>query len=87
MAYTAITCRIAGEQHFSDIESWINGNIGIGWDFEFIGLEDRKGPEDGDVGMVIQMRFYKRLDALTFIKSYAIPHGISVQRNSVGQDG
>lgn len=87
LAYSVITCRIAGQQQFGDIETWINDNIGIGWDFEFIGLENRKSPEDTDIGMVIQLRFYKRLDALTFLKSYAIPHGISVQKNSVGQSG
>jgi len=83
MAYSVITCRIPGQQQFGDIEAWINDNIGIGWDFEFVGLESRKSPEDNDIGMFIQLRFYKRLDALTFLKSYAIPHGISVQKNSV----
>lgn len=87
MAYTVITCRISGQQQFGDIEAWIDGNIGIGWDFEFIGLEDREGPKDADIGMVIQLRFYKRLDALEFLKSYAIPHGISVQKKSVDQSG
>jgi len=83
MAYSVITCRIPGQQQFGDIEAWINDNIGIGWDFEFVGLESRESPEDNDIGMFIQLRFYKRLDALTFLKSYAIPHGISVQKNSV----
>jgi hypothetical protein len=87
LAYSVITCRIAGQQQFGDIETWINDNIGIGWDFEFIGLEDREAPEDTDIGMVIKLRFYKRLDALTFLKSYAIPQGIPVIKNSVGQSG
>jgi len=85
MAYSVITCRIPGQQQFGDIEAWINDNIGIGWDFEFVGLEDRMSQEDTDIRIVVQLRFYKRADALTFLKSYAIPHGISLQKNSVRQ--
>ncbi len=40
MAYSVITCRISGQEQFGDIEGWINDNIGIGWNFELIGLEE-----------------------------------------------